>query len=126
MAISISSASAPSSSPSTSSSTPAGRRLAAGLQGSLGTWLLPLLGVALVLLLWNISSHTWSKNLPSPGKTWEVSKPYLVAPLVKRGELDQGIGRFAWYSLWLVAKGYAIALLVGTPLGFLLGRSKLF
>jgi len=90
------------------------------------TWLLPLAGVVLVLILWAVSSKTWSRNLPSPGKTWEVSKPYLVAPLAKRGELDQGIGRFAWYSLWLVAKGYAIALLVGTPLGFILGRSKLF
>ena len=34
--------------------------------------------------------------------------------------------RFTWYSLVLVAKGYTIALLVGTPLGFLLGMSKLF
>ena len=100
--------------------------LARLLTGRLGTWLLPLLGAGLVLLFWSISSRTWSKNLPSPAKTWEVSKPYLVAPLAKRGELDQGIGRFAWYSLWLVARGYAVALLVGTPLGFLLGRSKLF
>src|SRR5882672_5553967 len=91
-----------------------------------GTVLLPLAGIALILLLWSASSATWSKNLPSPGKTWEVSKPFVTAPLAKRGELDQGILRFAWYSLWLVAKGYAIALLIGTPLGFVLGRSKLF
>jgi nitrate/nitrite transport system permease protein len=87
---------------------------------------LPLLGTALLVALWSISSATWSKNLPSPGKTWEVSKPYVVEPFAKRGELDQGILRFAWYSLVLVAKGYAIALLIGTPLGFLLGMSKLF
>jgi nitrate/nitrite transport system permease protein len=92
----------------------------------LATFLLPLAGGAVVLLLWMLSSATWSKNLPSPGKTWEVSRPYLTAPLEKRGELDQGIGRFAWYSLFLVAQGYAIALIVGTPLGFILGRSKLF
>jgi nitrate/nitrite transport system permease protein len=92
------------------------------------TWtlLLPLLGVAVVLVLWSLSSATWSKNLPSPAKTWEASKPYVIDPLAKRGELDQGIGRFAWYSLKLVAEGYALALLVGTPLGFVLGRSKLF
>jgi len=115
------SASSPSSSSSSSSpSTSAIWRV------RLQTWLLPFAGVVLVLILWSISSRTWSRNLPSPGKTWEVSKPYLIAPLAKRGELDQGIGRFAWYSLWLVAKGYAIALLVGTPLGFMLGRSKLF
>ena len=92
----------------------------------LSTFLLPLVGGVVVLLLWMLSSATWSKNLPSPGKTWEVSRHYLTAPLEKRGEMDQGIGRFAWYSLWLVAQGYAIALIVGTPLGFILGRSKLF
>ncbi|HXN82721.1 MAG TPA: nitrate ABC transporter permease [Myxococcales bacterium] len=87
---------------------------------------LPLLGAALVLALWSFSSLTWSRNLPSPGKTWEVSKPYVLAPFEKRGELDQGILRFAWYSLRLVIQGYALALVVGTPLGFLLGRSRLF
>ena len=87
---------------------------------------LPLLGAALMLALWSFSSLTWSRNLPSPGKTWEVSKPYVLAPFEKRGELDQGILRFAWYSLRLVIQGYALALVVGTPLGFLLGRSRLF
>jgi len=28
--------------------------------------LLPLLGLSAVLLLWSLSSRTWSKNLPSP------------------------------------------------------------
>jgi nitrate/nitrite transport system permease protein len=88
--------------------------------------LLPLAGIVLIVAFWAASSATWSRNLPSPSKTWEVSKPFVTAPLEKRGELDQGILRFAWYSLLLVAKGYAIALLVGTPLGFVLGRSKLF
>jgi nitrate/nitrite transport system permease protein len=88
--------------------------------------LLPLVGIGGVLMLWSLSSQTWSRNLPSPAKTWEASKPYVVEPLAKRGEMDQGVLRFAWYSLVLVAKGYALALLVGTPLGFLLGMSKLF
>lgn len=48
-----------------------------------------------------------SKNLPSPGETWTASKPYIVEPFAKRGELDQGILRFAWLSLKLVAQGYA-------------------
>jgi nitrate/nitrite transport system permease protein len=90
------------------------------------TVLLPGVGVLLLLLLWALSSASVTKNLPSPAKTWEVSKPYVVAPLEKRGELDQGVARFAWYSLILVAKGYALALLLGTPLGFILGWSKLF
>jgi nitrate/nitrite transport system permease protein len=39
-------------------------------------WLiLPVLGVACVLALWALSSATWAKELPSPLKTWETSKP---------------------------------------------------
>ena len=90
-------------------------------------WLiLPLLGAVFVLLFWHIASTMWSKDLPGPLRTWNASKPYLVKPFEKRGELDQGILRFAWYSLLLVAKGYAIALLIGTPIGFMLGLSKFF
>jgi len=40
--------------------------------------------------------------------------------------MDQGILRFIWYSLILVAKGYTLALIIGTPIGFLLGLSKTF
>ncbi len=96
------------------------------LRSKLATFLLPLLGIAVVLGAWSYSSRTWSKNLPSPVKTWEASKPYVAEPFEKRGELDQGILRFAWYSLILVAKGYGLALLVGTPLGFVLGLSPFF
>ncbi|HXI56043.1 MAG TPA: nitrate ABC transporter permease [Polyangia bacterium] len=105
---------------------PAGPARSKRFEIPFASFLLPLAGLGLVLALWAISSATWSTNLPSPGKTWQVSKPFITAPFEKRGELDQGIGRFAWYSLWLVAKGYALAILIGTPLGFLLGRSKLF
>lgn len=90
-------------------------------------WLwMPVLVILAVLVLWSVSSATWATSLPSPLKTLEVSKLYLVEPFAKRGELDQGILRFTWYSLVLVAKGYSIAILLGTPLGFLLGMSKLF
>ena len=90
-------------------------------------WLiLPFLGVGFVLLIWTISSSTWAKELPSPAQTWEKSKDYIVDPFAKRGEMDQGILRFTWYSLLLVAKGYLIAILIGTPIGFLLGLSKTF
>src|ERR1051326_2183056 len=90
-------------------------------------WLiLPLIGIAFVVAIWAISSATWAKELPSPIKTWQSSKPYILEPFAKRGEMDQGILRFTWYSLMLVAKGYALALLIGTPIGFLLGLSKAF
>jgi nitrate/nitrite transport system permease protein len=90
-------------------------------------WLvLPLLGIMIVIGFWAFSSATWARELPSPAKTWEKSKEYVLNPFAKRGEMDQGILRFTWHSLVLVAKGYAIALLIGTPLGFCLGLSKTF
>ena len=90
-------------------------------------WLiLPLFGAVLVVVFWQVSSMTWAKELPSPAKTWENSKSYILDPFAKRGEMDQGILRFTWYSLVLVAKGYALALIFGTPIGFCLGLSKTF
>ncbi|HKY35190.1 MAG TPA: nitrate ABC transporter permease [Polyangiaceae bacterium] len=88
--------------------------------------LLPLVGAACMLTLWSVASSTFAESLPSPAKTWEVSKPYILSPFEKRGELDQGILRFTWYSLIRVAKGYALAVLLGTPIGLLLGMSKGF
>lgn len=87
---------------------------------------LPLVGITFVIGLWALTSQTWAQKLPSPSKTWEVSHPYVLEPFAKRGELDQGILRFTWYSLILVAKGYTLAILIGVPLGFLLGLSKFF
>jgi nitrate/nitrite transport system permease protein len=74
--------------------------------------LLPGAAAAVVLLLWfilagkptSISSIDdfgdpvttttragISKDLPTPVETWTASKPYVAAPLAKRGEMDQGI-----------------------------------
>lgn len=86
---------------------------------------LPLVGVLCVIGLWSLTC-TVAESLPTPLKTWEVSKGYILKPFEKRGELDQGILRFTWYSLVRVAKGYALALILGTPIGILLGVSKTF
>ncbi|ADB18740.1 nitrate ABC transporter, inner membrane subunit [Pirellula staleyi DSM 6068] len=87
--------------------------------------LLPLVGALLFVAVWWISSATWAPSLPSPLKTWEMSRLYVMEPFAKRGELDQGILRFTWYSLVLVAKGYLLAIVLGAPLGFALGSSPL-
>ncbi len=89
-------------------------------------FILPMIGIASVLIVWAILSTRTGTNLPSPTKTWQASKEYVVKPFEKRGELDQGILRFTWYSLVRVAQGYTLALLIGTPIGFLLGLSTTF
>lgn len=111
-------------------------------------WLiLPGIGIVICVLLWaliagkevrkdyvddfgdkitKVQRVGLSSDLPSPVETWDKSKVYITQPLAKRGELDQGILRFTWLSLTLVVQGYAIALLIGTPIGFFLGLSKTF
>ena len=105
--------------------------------------LYPFVGIAVVLFGWQLISGSVVeikspsgfvkkskvgivKDLPGPWETWTKSKKFIIEPFAKREELDQGVLRFTWYSLVMVAKGYAIALIIGTPLGFFLGLSKTF
>lgn len=86
----------------------------------------PLLGIAGGLLLWEGLSRYVAESLPGPWATWQQSKLYVLEPFAKRGEMDQGILRFAWESLKLVFQGYFLALLLAIPLGFALGLSRTF
>ena len=113
----------------------------------LDSLLLPLIGLVAFLVIWQLVAGRVVKtqavddfgdpvtktvkvgvspDLPSPKEAWTASKPYIVQPFAKRGELDQGILAFTKLSLGLVTQGYLIALLLGTPLGFCLGLSKTF
>jgi nitrate/nitrite transport system permease protein len=113
----------------------------------LDDFILPLVGFAAFLIFWQVIAGKVmvtkevddfgdpitktkrvgiSADLPAPGETWTSSKPYIVQPFAKRGELDQGILSFTKLSLGLVTQGYLIALVLGTPLGFCLGLSKTF
>ncbi len=95
-------------------------------ESKLAGFVLPFVGVALCLLLWTALSRTVAPDLPSPLRTWEESKDYVLRPFFKDGEMNQGIGRFAILSLVRVAKGFLLAIAIGTPLGFLLGLSRTF
>jgi nitrate/nitrite transport system permease protein len=92
----------------------------------ISVWAMPLLGIGLVLVAWTLLSQTVAPDLPSPLKTWEESKPYVLRPFFKDGEMNQGIARFALLSLVRVTKGFLLAIAIGTPLGFLLGLSTSF
>jgi len=87
-------------------------------------FLLPLCGISLAVLGWWAASLL-VPDLPSPGRTWEESKLYIVEPLAKRGEMDQGIVLLASYSLVRVTKGFLLGVLIATPIGFLLGVSPM-
>ena len=85
-------------------------------------WFLPTVGIGLALLVW-WSASLAVPDLPSPMRTWEESKVYILEPFAKRGEVDQGIARLAYYSLVRVAQGFLLGAAIGTPLGFLFGVS---
>ena len=84
--------------------------------------LLPLCGIALALLAWSGASRL-VPDLPSPLETWAESRLYILEPLTKRGEMDQGIVLLAYYSLLRVARGFLLGIAIATPIGFLLGVS---
>jgi nitrate/nitrite transport system permease protein len=84
--------------------------------------LLPLCGIALALLAWAAASRAVA-DLPSPIETWRESQLYLLEPLTKRGEMDQGILLLAYYSLVRVTRGFLLGIAIATPLGFLFGVS---
>jgi nitrate/nitrite transport system permease protein len=86
--------------------------------------LLPMVGVVLALVVWWAASLK-VPDLPSPARTWQESKVYILEPLVKRGETDQGIALLAYYSLMRVARGFLLGVIIGTPVGFLFGVSPL-
>ena len=89
-------------------------------------FILPTLGALTVLLVWTAVSEVVARDLPSPARTWAESRRYVLDPFFKDGEMNQGIGRLAFYSLLRVGKGYLLALAIGTPVGFLLGLSRQF
>jgi nitrate/nitrite transport system permease protein len=89
----------------------------------LANLLLPGVGIVFALIVWAAAS-TIVPDLPSPMKTWEESKVYILKPFEKRGEMDQGIALLAYYSLMRVARGFLLGIALATPLGFVLGMSK--
>ena len=84
---------------------------------------LAAVGIACLVALWSLTAAN-VQDFPSPMKTWEESKIYILKPLEKRGESDQGIALLAYYSLVRVAKGFFLGVLLATPLGFILGLSR--
>src|SRR5262252_8444356 len=85
--------------------------------------LLPVIGMLCLGAIWAFLAVN-VRDLPTPLKTWQESKIYILQPLEKRGEMDQGILLLAYYSLVRVAKGFLLGIALATPLGFLLGMSK--
>ncbi|MEO7494147.1 MAG: nitrate ABC transporter permease [Massilia sp.] len=87
------------------------------------TVLPPILGLALMVLIWEIIS-TKNSSFPSPAVTFHEAVTLFSDPFYSKGPNDQGIGWNIFASLKRVAVGFGLAAAVGIPLGFLIGRSK--
>ena len=85
---------------------------------------LPLGGIALALLVWWGASRA-VPDIPSPVRTCEESKVYILEPLTYRGESDQGSLLLAAYRLVRVARLFLLGIAIATPIGFLLGVSPM-
>jgi nitrate/nitrite transport system permease protein len=94
-------------------------RLAA-LAGSAG-W--AAVGVAVVVGLWSLVALS-SPDLPTPAEGLSALRKLLRYPFYDLGPNDKGIGIQLGASLVKVFAGFAMAAIVGVPLGFLIGGSK--
>jgi nitrate/nitrite transport system permease protein len=83
----------------------------------------PLLGAALLVLVWQIITLK-NSSFPTPAATLEEAIKLFSDPFYRNSPNDQGIGWNLLASLQRVGVGFGLAALVGIPLGFLIGRVK--
>ncbi len=82
----------------------------------------PLLGLGLLVLLWELVSMGTGAAIPSPKDTLIQAIDIFSDPFYNKGPNDQGIGWNILSSLKRVAMGFGLAALVGIPVGFAIGR----
>ena len=85
----------------------------------------PAITVTLLLLIWQLLAAAPTSSLPAPLKVIEESWDIIAEPLRVGKGIDQGLFWHIAASLGRVAKGYALAAIVGIALGVLLGQSTI-
>ena len=86
------------------------------------TMLPPLLGLALLVLIWEGVSLGTGASIPSPKETFWQAVQIFKDPFYSKGPNDQGVGWNVLSSLKRVAMGFGLAAIVGIPVGFMIGR----
>jgi len=82
----------------------------------------PVLGVALLILIWELVAMKSTTGFPSPLATWQQALTVFSDPFYSKGPNDQGVGWNVLSSLQRVALGFGLAAAVGIPAGFAIGR----
>jgi len=88
--------------------------------------LLPMITFLIVLGIWSFIHAQVSSEIPAPSETWEAAVEIFSDPFYSEGPNDMGIGWQVAYSLGRVLSGFALAVLVGIPVGFIMGVSPVF
>jgi len=90
------------------------------------TLVLPMLTFAIVIGLWIIVQQKFATDLPTPLDTWHRAVALFSDPFYDAGPNNKGIGWQLLYSLGRVLSGFLMAVLIGIPIGFLMGMSDTF
>jgi nitrate/nitrite transport system permease protein len=80
----------------------------------------------LVLAIWTFVNAKITSDIPTPAATWARAVEIFSSPFYIAGPNDMGIGWQVLYSLGRVMAGFALAVVVGIPVGFLMGASRAF
>jgi nitrate/nitrite transport system permease protein len=81
------------------------------------------LGLGALVAVWAVAASRVA-DLPSPADTFSTLRDLLADPFYDNGPNDKGIGLQLLSSLQRVGIGFAIAAIVGVPLGLLIGASR--
>jgi nitrate/nitrite transport system permease protein len=93
-----------------------------GWTGRLATVAWALLGIAVFVALWHVATLRVTK-IPSPVDTFDKLRSLLAHPFGKHAGTT-GVGSQLLSSLGRVFKGFALAALVGIPVGLWIGSSR--
>lgn len=76
-----------------------------------------VLGIVLVLILWQVGGMRFGESL--------LATPLQVAPAIAATLADPGFWSAVWAMMWPMLTGYALAMLIGVPLGVAMGRLRI-
>ncbi len=98
-------------------------RLTKRLGQAVATVLPLLIMLALILLVWVVACAGPKSSLPAPSRIWAEAQDLILSPFFVFGPQDIGLGWRVLTSLQRVAMGFALAAVVGTVLGAIVGQS---
>ncbi len=82
----------------------------------------PLVGLGLLVAIWELVALRSGGTFPAPAETARQAIEVFSDPFYSNGPNDQGVGWNVLSSLKRVAIGFGMAALIGIPAGFMIGR----